>query len=123
VNVDADVEDAVIPVGVMLLAPVAFAIEAIDVVTDLRAVRAEPGGVAIDLFFGVLEATVAFVSPVVVGARRAAQRKRESDDKRGCEDEAETFLGHGQFLPEVWEYDRGGWANRRKRLFRSRFLL
>ena len=72
VDVDAEVESVVIPIGVMLAAPLAFAIEAVDIAIDLPAVRAIAGGVAIDAFLGVAEALVAFVAPVVIGARGAA---------------------------------------------------
>ena len=92
VDVDAEVEGVVIPIGVMFAAPVAFAVEAIDVVVDLRAARAEAGGVAIDAFFGVAKALVALVAPIAIGARGAAKRKRESEGERNREDESQRVL-------------------------------
>jgi hypothetical protein len=104
VDVDAEVEDVMVPIGVMLAAPVAFAVEAIDIVSDLATVWAIARGVAVDAFFGVAKALVAVVAPIVVGAGGAAKRKRESDGERGRENEAEMFLGHVKFLPQPWNY-------------------
>jgi hypothetical protein len=75
VDVDAEVESVVIPIRVMLTAPVAFTIEAVDIVIHLPAVRAKARCVAIDAFLRVAEPLVALVPPVVIGASRAAQGK------------------------------------------------
>jgi hypothetical protein len=53
----------------------AFAIEAIDIVIDLRAMRAEAGVVAIDSFLGVLKPAQGSENPT---ASAAARMKRTS---------------------------------------------
>ena len=51
VNVDANVEQVVIPVGLVIAAPLAFLLQFGDVVIDLGAVFTVLRGVAIDFGF------------------------------------------------------------------------
>jgi hypothetical protein len=97
VDVDAEVEGVVVPIGVMFAAPVAFALEPVDIVIDLPAVRAVAGGIEVDAFFGMLEAAMALVAPmvvVVIGAGGAAQGKREAEGESGGENESQVMFGH-----------------------------
>jgi hypothetical protein len=102
-DVNAEVERVVIPIGVMFAAPVAFSIEAVDIAIDLPAIGAETSRVAIDSFFGMAEAFVALVAPavvavmvvVVLGAGGAAKGKRERDGKHRREDDPQMMFGHG----------------------------
>lgn len=128
-DVDAEVEGIVIPVGMVVAAPLALAIEAIDIAIDLPAITAVAIGVAVDAFLIVLNAAVTFVAPVVVvviGAGRAAQGERESDGESGDENEPQMMFGHrfGHGVPPLpWEYERGERANRMEPLFGSQALL
>ncbi len=66
-KVDADVESAVIPIGVMVAAPLPVRLELIDGVIDLAAVFTMLRGCAIDSGLICFEPAMAIVVVVVVG--------------------------------------------------------
>jgi hypothetical protein len=101
-EVDADVEARVIPIGVMIAAPLAVSIHAGDIVVHLRAVLAVAGSVVIDSGAVGFQALVAVVGPVAVAKGGSSHGKRKQDRRNSSESQPNhlTFGIHRQFPPE-----------------------
>jgi hypothetical protein len=71
-DVDADVEAGVVPIGVMIAAPTAVVLHAIDVAVDLRTIVAMTRGVMVDASLIVFEALVARIAVIGLRAERGS---------------------------------------------------
>ena len=69
-DVNADIEEAVVPFDLVVAAPGAFVFELGDIVVNLAAVLAIFRGVAVNLGLGILQALMTRI--FIIGARRAA---------------------------------------------------
>ena len=79
-NVNTYIEHVVVPIRVMIAAPLALSVELVDVVTDPLAIIAVACGVVVDLFFLVPQTLMTIVPVVMIvigGARHATHRKRK----------------------------------------------
>ena len=71
-DVDADVEAGMVPIGVMIAAPSAVVFHAVDVVMDLRTIVAVTRGVVVDAGLIVFEALVARIAIIRLRAERGS---------------------------------------------------
>ena len=67
-----------VPIGMMIAAPLAVAVHSIDVAIDLGAVIAMTRGVVVDAGAGVFEASVAGIAVVGLRVQRASYGKKQA---------------------------------------------
>jgi hypothetical protein len=101
VNVDADVEAAVIPIGFVIATPLAVLIHAGYVVLDRGTVVAMAGGVVVDAGFIGVEFIGAIRAVIVSRAGGGADGEHQSAGERGGEENSGKEFGafHYQILP------------------------
>jgi hypothetical protein len=78
VDVDSDVEFTVIPVGLVVAAPLPIRLEFIDVAIDLPAMLSVFRGISIDPGLIGVETPMAIVPVIMVGKSHLRRRERES---------------------------------------------
>jgi hypothetical protein len=92
-NVNPYIERAVVPVRMMLTAPVAVVIEPVDIAVDLSAVVSVFRGIVIDPRLIVLKAFVAIVIPVI-STCCTGEWQSKADCQCSCQDEPHTMTFH-----------------------------
>jgi hypothetical protein len=97
-DVNPDIEPVVIPIRMVIAAPLPVGIKSINVAIYLAAMFPVFRGVAIDPSPIGLKAPTAIGSPVLVGERRLSHRKGNSHRQRGSENESNYLLLHEVLL-------------------------
>src|ERR1700688_691632 len=87
-QVDAYVEAAVVPIGLVIPAPLPVAFHLGDVAAHLTALVPEATGIAVDFGATRLQPATAVAPPVTIGASRAADGKRHASGE--CRGENQT---------------------------------